>query len=81
MDVYRAKKHLKGKGISVHENLTEKRAEIYYKAREIIGIKNTWTWEGRIFCKHDERRILISDMSDIPGYTSDDEEEDGSEEE
>ena len=49
MDIFREKKVLANKGISLAENLTPYRAAIYKKARNLLGYKNVWTWEGRIF--------------------------------
>ena len=81
MDVYRVKKHLKGTGVTLSDNLTEKRAALYKTACDKIGYKNVWTWEGRIFYKNtdNDRRFQISVPTDIPGYLSDndDEEEEG----
>ena len=79
MDTYRAKKQLKGKGITLAENLTSHRTAVYKEACKILNFKNVWTWEGRIFAMVNKNKIHIRDYTDIPGYIyvpeSEDEEE------
>ena len=78
---YKVKRNLKGKGISLAENLTKRRADVYRKAMEILPVKTVWTWEGRIFATHpnDGQQFQIKTFHDIPGYVvaSDSEESDG----
>ena len=78
MDTYRAKRKLKGKGISLAENLTQFRAAVYKEACTKLDYKNVWTWEGRIFAMVSGKKLHIRDYADIPGYiyVSDTEEED-----
>ena len=46
--IYRNKKLLKGKGISVTETLTAKRFKMLEKARELHGFVNVWSQDGKI---------------------------------
>ena len=49
--VFSNKKKLKGKTVSITESLTAKRMEILKKAREELGFKNVWTYDGNIMIK------------------------------
>ena len=71
MEVFRSKRHLKGKGISLAENLTKSRVEIYKAAIAAHGHKNVWTWEGRVFLKVNEEKIHLKKPSDIPAVAGD----------
>ena len=46
--IFKNKKLLKGKGISITESLTQKRVEMLKKAREEYGFKSVWTQDGKI---------------------------------
>ena len=46
--IYREKKVLKRKGISVMESLTAKRIKMLEKARELHGFVNVWSQDGKI---------------------------------
>ena len=46
--IYRNKKVLKGKGISVTESLTAKRIKVLEKARALHGFVNVWSQDGKI---------------------------------
>ena len=46
--IYRNKKFLKGKGISVTESLTAKRIKMLEEARELHGFVNVWLQDGKI---------------------------------
>jgi regulator of replication initiation timing len=72
MDTYRVKKKLKGTGISLAENLTSHRTELFNEACDKLGYRNVWTWEGRIFTFHNGKRKHIEFYDDIPGYEDDD---------
>ncbi len=67
MDTFRVKKRLKGSGVSLAENLTAYRAELYRTACDVLNYKNVWTWEGRIFASHNNKKISIGSYDDIPG--------------
>ena len=46
--IFRNKKVLKGKGVSITESLIQKRVELLKKAREEHGFKSVWTQDGKI---------------------------------
>ena len=46
--VFKVKRKLKGTGISIFENLTERRVEFLQEVKKIAGYKNVWTLDGRI---------------------------------
>ena len=46
-------KKLKGKNISIRENLTGYRMTFFNEVREKLGFKNVWTYDGRILYKDD----------------------------
>ena len=64
-DVFYAKKKLKGKGISISENLTKRRYALYKNAINKFGFGNVWTVEGRIKTKINKRTVVISSEADI----------------
>ena len=49
--VFKSKKNLKAKNISITESLTEYRLSVINEAREKFGFKNVWTYDGRILYK------------------------------
>ena len=49
--IFKNKKKLKGKSISMTESLTKKRMEALKKAREDHGFENVWSSEGKILYK------------------------------
>ena len=49
--IFRNKKKLKGKKISITESLTANRMEKLKEARELHGFRNVWTNDGKILCK------------------------------
>ena len=59
--VFKSKKKLKGKNISITENLTGYRMNILNEAREKFGFNNGWTYDGRILFKdnNDGQKIKI----------------------
>ena len=59
--VFKSKKKLKGKNISITENLTGYRMNVLNEAREKFGFKNVWTYDGRILFKdnNDGQKIKI----------------------
>ena len=59
--VFKSKKKLKGKNISITENLTGCQISILNEAREKFGFKNLWTYDGRILYKanNDGQKIKI----------------------
>ena len=60
--IFKNKKRLKGKSISVTESLTKKRIEVLKKAREDHGFENAWSSEGKTLYKD------ISEVNKIKVY-------------
>ena len=63
--VFDAKKKLKNTGISVTENLSPERYELYKKCMNSFGKENCWTLDGRINCllaeqdQNGRRKLLV----------------------
>ena len=58
-EVFSAKKKLKGKKITIVENLTKTRQRIFNVARKTVGLKNSWTQNGKIFAKRtDDNKVF-----------------------
>ena len=49
--VFKSKKTLKAKNISITESLTGYRMSVLNEAREKFGFKNAWIYDGRILYK------------------------------
>ena len=64
-EVFKSKRALKGKQLSISENLTKHCCEIYKAAIEKYGMGKVWTNEGRITMKMGERYVTISSMIDL----------------
>ena len=65
IEVFANKKKLKGSNIVLTESLTSYRYQLYLKAKEKYGAKNTWTSEGRIFTKLNGILRVISSEADL----------------
>ena len=64
--VFSAKKNLKGKHVGISENLTKIRQKIFNLARDVVGYKNVWSQDGKIFAKrHDDRIITMTKERDL----------------
>ena len=63
--VFKNKRQLKGKGISITENLTKKRMQLLQLAKVKFGHNNVWTIEGRITTKVNNRPIIIQSEVDL----------------
>jgi hypothetical protein len=46
--VFEAKKRLKGTGVTIREDLTQLRQELYRRAVTQFGLRNVWTQDGRV---------------------------------
>ena len=64
-EVFKNKRSLKGKPISISENLTKHRYAIYKAALEKFGRNKVWTYEGRVTTKVGEKYIVINSMDDL----------------
>ena len=67
--IYRKKKVLKGKGISVTEILTAKRIKMLEKAKELHGFVNVWSQDSKImfFDKTINKVNFFYDFGDVTG--------------
>jgi hypothetical protein len=70
-EVYKSRTKLKGKNLWITEDLTPKKAALFYKARQ--AVKNeaavlTWTYNGKIFLKTSStaKPKLIKTADDLP---------------
>ena len=60
-EIFSNKKKLKGSDLLLTENLTKTRMHLLTKAREIVGVKNCWTVDGRIVAiRRDKKIVTIS---------------------
>nr|CAI5852591.1 unnamed protein product [Callosobruchus analis] len=59
------KKHLKGTGVVVKEDLTSLRAELLRKAIEKVGLRNVWTENGKIFAIFNRKKIIVRNKEDF----------------
>lgn len=64
-DVFRNKKKLKGKPVSITESLTKVRYDLYKEAVVKLGKGKVWTQEGRIMTKSGNEYIVINNYNDI----------------
>ena len=64
-EVFITKKRLKGKNISITENLTQIRYTLYKAAITKYGIKNVWTIDGRVTTKIDGNIKIINSTNDL----------------
>ena len=64
-EVFRAKKMLKGKRISISENLTKNRYNLLKEAIDKYGRGNVWTIDGRVTTKINDRYLVITCAEDI----------------
>ena len=62
--IFRKKKILKGKSVSITENLTKKRITEMKVARETFGFKNVWSEDGKILYTDANDRNKIKVFSD-----------------
>ena len=56
--VFSAKKNLKGKHVGISENLTKIRQKIFNLARDVVGYKDVWSQDGKIFAKRRDDKII-----------------------
>ena len=63
--VFRSKKLLKGKPVSITENLTQTRYHLLNAAKAKLGRGNVWSSDGRIMTKIDDRYLVIHTSEDL----------------
>lgn len=67
--VWNNKKQLKGKKFFISESLTARRLRLYLKAKAVVGPRNTWTSDGRVFVAlSKDNRKMIRRVFDLDGY-------------
>ena len=64
-EIYSSKRKLKGKGITITENLTRLRYEVYKQAILKFGKNNVWSMEGRIFVKIDNEKKSLTTLQEL----------------
>ena len=64
-EVFKAKRSLKGKKVSLSENLTKTRYEIYKAAVTKYGRDKVWTNEGRTLTKVNNTLLVINSLHDL----------------
>ena len=68
--VYRAKSKLKHSGIAIYESLTTRRKALLDSAKEIIGTRNAFSLDGKIFAMKGTRKVRINDRKDLDDLIS-----------
>ena len=70
--VFDAKKKLKASGVSITENLSPERYDLYKKCMTKFDKENVWTLDGRIFCLTQDvdeggrrKRIVVTKETDL----------------
>nr|CAI5837373.1 unnamed protein product [Callosobruchus analis] len=65
MQFFFNKKQLKGSKVIITEELVKFRYDLYQLARQKIGAMHVWTMNGKIFTKHNERKVHIRNEEDV----------------
>ena len=55
MRVMKARKELKGKGVSIAEDLCRDLMGVYNRVKRDDGVQDVWAWNGQVCCKVDGR--------------------------
>lgn len=63
--IFSQKKHLKSTGLVLSESLTRRRLQLLKDTSDVVGFKNTWTWNGTIFVSHNGKRQVIENDNDV----------------
>lgn len=64
--VFSAKKKLKGTGVTIREDLTAQRAEVFRQAVQRFGVRSTWTIDGKVvWLRKDGTRGMATCMADL----------------
>lgn len=64
-EFFRSKRHLKGSGITVREDLTATRLNLLRTAIDKFGLNNTWTQDGVIIVLRGNTRHRIRQIADL----------------
>ena len=63
--VYKCKRKLKESELTTMKNLTKRRVDLFNEAREAVAMKNTWTFDGRIYAIYKGKRHNIKSKEDL----------------
>lgn len=64
--VFNLKKKLKGTSITIREDLTHRRLELYRKVATKYGAKNVWTLDGRVLWVKNGKKNVATRIEDLP---------------
>ena len=64
-DIFDNKRHLKDHNVSLTEHLTDMNINLLNAARDIVGFKNAWTKNCRVFCLIGNKKMPVSTISNL----------------
>ena len=68
--VFDKKKALNGKKMVITENLTKSRYALLQKCKDFFEKENVWTYDGRICCKYNERKLVFTNIGEFEEFCS-----------
>ena len=63
--VFSSKRNLKGSPVSIMENLTARRVKLMQQAKALVGHKQVWSLDGRLFAVKEGKKIRIKREEDL----------------
>lgn len=63
--VFASKKHLKGTGVVISEQLVRSRLDLYNKVRTKVGMRSCWTFMGNVYASVNGVRRKVLKESDV----------------
>lgn len=69
--MYDNKRKLKSKGVTIKEDLTSTRLEIYKKACESFDFKSVWSSDGAVFVKFGNKISKFDEIAKLEKFISD----------
>ena len=64
-DVFHSKAKLKQTGIAIYEPLTSRRLALLNAAKGIVGVKNVWSLDGKVFLVSGGKKVRLTDNKDL----------------
>lgn len=64
--VMASRRNLRNSKMYITESLTRPRYELLLRAREVVGTKNAWSMDGKIFIMANEEKRRITKLEDLP---------------
>ena len=64
-EVLKNRSKLKESQCFVSESLTHPRQEVLNAARDVVGMRNAWSVQGRILAKSGDQVVRIKDLSEV----------------